>query len=131
MLKIKITKKESAVAVIIREDDSILLLKRPNWVDWSPGLWAFPGGKVEDDEGAKEAAVRETKEETQLEILNLQVVPIYTDKPVATYYTRDYTGAVKIDWEHDDWAWVHRKELHKYEVAPQVEETYEWVLENG
>jgi acetyl-CoA carboxylase carboxyl transferase subunit beta len=43
-------------------DGKVLLIRRkypPN-----PGLWAFPGGRVEPGETAAQAAVRETLEET-------------------------------------------------------------------
>ena len=131
MIKITITPKPAAIVVILRPDDSVLLLKRPGWIKWAPGLWAFPGGKAEQDESLEETAIRETKEETQLDIFNLKPASVCLGEPVAAYYTRDFRGTVEIDWEHDDWAWVTPADLDNYLVAPQVKEMYQWVIEHG
>ena len=52
------------------------------------------------------------------------------DTRVFAYYTKNYTGTVTIDHEHDDWVWVSREEIENYPLAPQVLATFEWVLEN-
>jgi mutator protein MutT len=117
-----------AVVVIVREDDRTLLLLRPKIARWAPLKWGFPGGKIEEGETPEAAAVRETKEETDLDVVKLNSLALKVDKPIATYYTRDYTGNVQIDYEHDDWAWVSLDEMKDYELAPQVKEMFEWVL---
>ncbi len=55
-----------AVDIIIEypEEDSIILIKRKN----PPYGWALPGGFIEYGESAEEAALREAKEETNLDI---------------------------------------------------------------
>ena len=134
MIHIKLkasTKKMGAVVVIVDNEDNVLLLKRPTWITWGAGKWAFPGGKMEVGETPLQAAMRETKEETQLEVHDLRLVKVCEDSPVMAYYTRNYGGNVQIDWEHDDWAWVAHDELSSYDLAPQVLEMYEWVLKNG
>jgi len=133
VIKIKIGKrmeKPGAIVLILRDDNKVLILKRPLWIRWAPGKWAFPGGKLEDGESLEAAALRETKEETQLDVFNLTQVMVCLDKPVTAYYTRDYTGDVKIDWEHDDWAWASHNELKAQDLAPDVLEMYEWVMKN-
>lgn len=49
--------------VLIVEDGEILLLHRED-----ENHWEVPGGKVEEDESATEAAVREAKEEIGVEV---------------------------------------------------------------
>ena len=120
-----------AIVVIINDENKTLLLKRPNWIKWAPGKWAFPGGKIEKGETTLAAAIRETYEETQLAVGNLKEVKVLPDRPVAVYYTYEYEGEVEIDFEHDDWAWVSMAEAPAYELAPDVLETYDWVLKNG
>ncbi|NLA51912.1 MAG: Nudix family hydrolase [Alcaligenaceae bacterium] len=56
-----------AVGVIINADGEILLAQRPEDKSW-PGWWEFPGGKIESGEAAKEALVRELKEELDIEV---------------------------------------------------------------
>jgi len=52
------------VDVIIEIDSGIILIKRKN----PPAGWAIPGGFVDYGETLEEAAVREMKEETSLDI---------------------------------------------------------------
>ena len=55
------------VAAIIEKDDKILLAQRPEHAD-QPGMWEFPGGKVEPGETPQQALVREIMEELDTEI---------------------------------------------------------------
>jgi len=50
------------VAAVIRNDNQILLARRPDHVHQG-GLWEFPGGKIETDEGREAALIRELQEE--------------------------------------------------------------------
>jgi len=54
-----------AVSVAVIRGDRVLLVQRAR--PPSPGLYAFPGGKVEKGETLEEAARRELQEETGLE----------------------------------------------------------------
>lgn len=56
-----------AVALIWRNDGRLFIQRRPP-EGLLGGLWEFPGGKVEPGEDAAQAAVRETREETGLEV---------------------------------------------------------------
>ena len=53
------------VALICPKRDEILLVKRAE--EPGKGLWGLPGGFIELEESPERAAVRELKEETQLE----------------------------------------------------------------
>ena len=55
------------VGVAIVRDGQILLVKRRN--EPGKGLWAVPGGKVEYGETLRDAAAREVKEETGLDVV--------------------------------------------------------------
>lgn len=77
--------KPSASVVVIRDGNSaieVLMLRRNEKIAFHGGAWVFPGGRVdvadgEDDELeiAKRAAVRETLEETGLEVTLDEMVP--------------------------------------------------------
>ncbi len=81
--------KLAAIAVVIRTD-TVLLVKRRNPPD--EGLWGFPGGHVELGETAKEAAVRELREETEViakpldYITNLDVISKDAEGKIAHHF---------------------------------------------
>jgi 8-oxo-dGTP diphosphatase len=52
----------TAAAVVLNKDNKILLLKGPK------RGWEIPGGHVEEGESLSSAAIRETKEETGIDI---------------------------------------------------------------
>jgi 8-oxo-dGTP diphosphatase len=52
----------SAATIVINENREILLIKGPR------RGWEMPGGQVEEGESLKDAAIRETKEETGIDI---------------------------------------------------------------
>ncbi len=65
--------KFSSIRVLIVQDDKVLIIHRLNH---GSEYWVFPGGHVEDDETAEEAAKREVLEETSLRVTNIsQIVP--------------------------------------------------------
>lgn len=58
-----------AVAVITDENQRVLVTRR-SLNNTQGGLWEFPGGKLEPEETAEHALIREIKEELGLEILS-------------------------------------------------------------
>lgn len=71
-----------AVGTIIAHDEGIVLVKRA--IEPAYGKWVFPGGFVDRGERVEEAAIRETREESCLEIKISRLLNIYsyTDHPV-------------------------------------------------
>ena len=65
------------VDTVVIENSSILLIKRKN--DPYQGSWALPGGFVEYGETVENAAVRETKEETGIDVKLGDLVGVYSD----------------------------------------------------
>ncbi len=63
--------------VVVFEDGSIVLVKRKN--PPFKGCWALPGGFVEYGETVEEAAVREVKEETGLDIKLTKLIGVFSD----------------------------------------------------
>ncbi len=63
------------VDIIIRYEEGIVLIKRKN----PPHGWALPGGFVDYGETLEDAAVREAKEETNLNIYDLKQLHAYSD----------------------------------------------------
>jgi len=116
--------KGAAVVIFDREGRALLLL-RPDNVNWAPGKWALPGGHIEEGEKSIDAAVREVKEETTLEISEPTEFYMSPNWEVVYFTTRDYSGEVAIDFEHEDFAWVYPQDLTNYDMAPRVEDVVE------
>ena len=55
------------VGVLVRNGNKCLLCKRNNEGSF-PGLWSLPAGKIEKNEKSKDAAIREFKEETDIDL---------------------------------------------------------------
>jgi len=55
------------VGVLVKNGDKCLLCKR-NAEGSFPGMWSLPAGKIEKNENSKDAAVREFKEETDIDL---------------------------------------------------------------
>lgn len=73
-----ITPKVGSNAAIFNEQGEILLMERANGSGW-----CLPCGWIEPNESPAEAAVRETWEETSLQIRVAQLVDVFTRKPSA------------------------------------------------
>ncbi|MEI5933799.1 NUDIX hydrolase [Bacillus sp. RA(2023)] len=61
----------SAATIVMNEQKEILLIKGPR------RGWEMPGGQVEEGESLKEAAIRETKEETGIDIEVLKFCGVF------------------------------------------------------
>lgn len=77
------------------------------------GCWAFPGGGIEDEETAEEAARREIEEETGLKYegpLKLWTRRIRNEVDFTTFLARvDAEFAPAMNDEHDACSWVDRR----------------------
>lgn len=63
------------VDIIIRKEDKIMLIHRKN----PPHGWALPGGFVDEGESVENAALREAKEETGLDVELHDLLYVYSD----------------------------------------------------
>jgi ADP-ribose pyrophosphatase YjhB (NUDIX family) len=75
-----ITPKVGSSAAIFNEQGEILLMERANGSGW-----CLPCGWLEPAESPAEAVVRETREETGLEIRAQRLVDVFTRKPCAAF----------------------------------------------
>lgn len=65
------------VDVVIPSEDGVVLIRRGT--DPYKGTWALPGGFVEVGETVENAAVREAKEETNLDVELESLVGVYSE----------------------------------------------------
>ena len=71
-----------AVVVIVAHERNILMVKRD--IEPMMGRWSFPSGYVDRGEVVEEAAVREVREETNVEVKLDRLLGVYSgrDEPV-------------------------------------------------
>jgi 8-oxo-dGTP diphosphatase len=115
---------ESGEAVIcagavVRDADGRLLLVRRGRPP-AQGSWTLPGGRVEPGESAAEAAVREVREETGLDV---EVGELLATLPVLGYLVHDFTatvigGSLCAGDDADDVGWFDVDELAALELSP-------------
>lgn len=106
---------ETAVLCYIFKDGEVLLINKKTGL--GKGMVNAPGGRIEEDETAAEAAVRETEEETgitpsnlvQVGILNFQFVDGYSLRGYI-FFADDYTGSMHETDEADPF-WVKETEI--------------------
>ncbi|TFG11473.1 NUDIX hydrolase [Candidatus Thorarchaeota archaeon] len=65
------------VDVVITDGNRVVLIQRAN--EPFKGQWVFPGGFVEYNERVEDAAIREAKEETSLDIKLVDILGVYSD----------------------------------------------------
>ncbi len=108
-------------AAIIKED-KVLVMQRSNQMTL-PGMWEFPGGKVEANETEQEALIREIKEELSVTINILDYINEASyDYDFGTVQLKVYTaeiisGQITLE-EHSDGKWVTADELKNIDWAP-------------
>ena len=71
-----INPRPGAGIIAAREDGAVLLVRRA--IEPRIGAWVFPGGFMDIGETAEEAALRETREEANLEVRDLSLLGVYT-----------------------------------------------------
>ena len=90
-----------------------------------PGLWEFPGGKVETGERPEEALIRELREELGIQVSEPCLAPFtfashaYEDFALLMplYVCRRWEG-VATPREHEALKWVHPRDLSGYAMPP-------------
>jgi ADP-ribose pyrophosphatase YjhB (NUDIX family) len=92
--------------VIVFDGDKVLLGKKPN------GFW-IPGGHAHTDESSIDAAIRELKEETNLDLSNLKLFhsKISEDKVVDVYVCTDFSGKAEAADDLQEVQWFEINEL--------------------
>lgn len=106
------------LGVMIKDGNRVLLGHRPfNGEDtggiFEPDSWAFPGGKQEYGETVMEGAIREIKEETNLDISDLRVFGVQDDIQSDRHFLTvqiiagAYSGTLQTmePSKEDEWKW--------------------------
>lgn len=108
------------VAIIRNENHEILITKRNAEASFG-GLWEFPGGKIEPNESAESALIREVLEEVNLKVISYefltQVDYQYPEKFVSlmVYNITEYQGNAQCSENQQALLWVNPQELRNFE----------------
>jgi ADP-ribose pyrophosphatase YjhB (NUDIX family) len=76
-----ITPKVGAAAAVFDEEGRILLIQQPSEYTHGGGAWTLPGGYSDSGEAPEETAIRETHEETTLEVRPGNVFSVAYSEP--------------------------------------------------
>jgi len=111
----------NVVAAIIKKNDHFLIVQR-NRKKHLGLKWEFPGGKVMESETFEEALLREIKEELNIIIILQDKIAEekYKDEKIDIvlhyYLCNEKSGTIELN-EHEDLAWVEKKDFDKYDFA--------------
>lgn len=106
--------------IYLKKDDSYLLLfrnKKKN--DINQGKWIGIGGHVEENETIDQCAIRETKEETGLDVHSLSCCGevLFIDENLKMmmyiYEITDFSGELK-ECDEGDLKWIPIKDIYNY-----------------
>ena len=112
---------KDVVAAIIKKDNFYLIVQR-NRNKYMGLKWEFPGGKVETNENFYEALSREIQEELNIQINVHEKIAEekYKDDQINIilhYYLCSERSGTTILNEHENIAWVEKKDFDKYDFV--------------
>ncbi|WP_291277714.1 (deoxy)nucleoside triphosphate pyrophosphohydrolase [Galactobacter sp.] len=115
-------KQINVVGAVLVRDGKILAAQRSQAMSL-PGLWEFPGGKIEPGETPEQALAREMKEELLCDVTvgeHVETTAYEYDFGVVTlttFYTQLVNGDPQLT-EHSAIKWLAPAELRDVEWAP-------------
>ena len=119
-----------AVVVFIERDDRVLLIQRA--VDPGKGKWALPAGFVDHDESPETAAVRETLEETGLQVRIVKLLEVFPKRDhgladiVIAYSADVIAGEAQAGDDAAAVGWFARENLPPLVFYPSITLTRLW-----
>lgn len=116
----------------------ILILKRSAKVGTYQGAWAGVSGYIEEGEQPLDTALKEVEEETGLKIGKEALLRVGEPLPaydkdrdvlwlVHPFLFKAPTDKIRLDWEHETYAWIKPKEIKQYNTVPRLRDTLERV----
>ena len=119
--------------VLVKKDDKILMVKENK--KEKKGKWNMPAGKLEDCESIIDAAIRETREETGIEVEITGLIAIQQNisligQLVIFYFVGEYiSGSIKYNKEEiADVKWLTLNEINNIKNDVRGAETIDDVL---
>ncbi len=119
---------------VIEKDGKYLLLKRAT--SSYPDTWDFTGGINDKNETSTEAVIRETKEETALDIEPGEEIKkaFYVDDNFELtfhyFIPESISGTLKLSNDHSEYIWKTKEELKELDLHPSVSKFFESEVES-
>jgi len=117
--------------LIINDKGEILILQRSKTDDVLPEYWDIPGGTLEDGEDPTVGAIRETKEEAGIAILNPKLffhrskVDVKKNKQFVAliFWAKVSSPQIVLNLEdHQAYAWIQPSEISKYKTVEYLKD---------
>ena len=117
-----------AVTLILNEENQLLMMRRTD-----SRRWGVPGGAVELGEVIEEAARRETREETNLEIDEMSLFGVFSGPELyykypngdevynvsIVYLVKNWRGEIQLNDEHSEWSWFTASQIPE-DISPPI-----------
>ncbi len=122
-----------AIAIIVDDEQRILITRRPLYAPYGGGLWEFPGGKLEQDEAPQVALVREVYEEVGLVVHECdflgEIRHAYAHYSVAllVYCVRAFSGKAEALEMQIDLRWVDVNRLQDFDFPEANQQIIELI----
>ena len=118
-----------SVKGFIAYKDKYLFIKKVSNGSKNQGYWELPGGGLNFGELPEDGLTREIREETGLNIAVLKPIITWSflknnNKQVIgiTYLCEAKDEKVTISEEHEDFAWVKKKDFDNIDLLPELKE---------
>lgn len=125
-------RQEKSCGTIVINDNKVLVIRQKQ------GFWGFPKGHIEEGESEIQTAIRETKEETNLDVviedetrfcLNYIIEDKQINKYVVYFIAKAINNDVKLQIEEiDDIAWVDIEKVEDILTFDNLQELWKVVL---
>lgn len=118
----RVKKQINVVGAVIRRNGTILCAQR-GLTGSLPGMWEFPGGKIEEGETPPEALEREIVEELNCEVSVGELITTTAHEydfgivNLTTFYCELVSGTPVLS-EHESVKWLSPSDLHTLRWAP-------------
>ena len=122
-------KLQVSVSAVVVKGKKILLIRRAQSDEFGrKGSWTLPCGRIEIYEDPNKAIIREVKEETGLKVKIIKPLGVWNKKKndiwriSICYLCGCKNGKIKLSKEHDDFLWIHFKEINKTKFEKWIKE---------
>ena len=126
--------KKAATLCVLKNGNSFLLLKRLK--DPNQGKFTPVGGKLDPHESPLDAAIRETHEETGIEVASMKYCGLLTETSPVKYNWINYVYLAEIDkiqpppCNEGNLAWIHFDNVLDVDTPKTDWFIYKYLLEN-